>query len=353
MDLLAWYLLGFIAAHFGFRSLFSAAGIGSLAGRVRGGRLHAWRGPVLLLVIAGSLVLQLAQAPVWIGEATVFPAMAIVWVVSELIAARWLREQSAPSAVRVVHGVRLVVYLAAIGGLGAANHLVARHESPLPIMIGVAGTVVLGAIVCGVAIWRGREAPVRRAVASVIGHMERSATDARTRADRVEKLVGAGKLDDALQQAAPLFEQACEDEAGWGVAGAACSAAQALIVGHAERGELARAGTALDILEQISGRNIGPLAGLTTMPGMGRVIDALLTAGSRAEASRALRVMAVLRRHAPGMDFLFVDPVADVLTAQLDAGELESAVAIYRELVVGASPPVVLDKALVARLENR
>jgi hypothetical protein len=350
-DLFAWYLLGFIAVHFAFRVLLSSAGVESLAGRLRRARLHPWRGAALLTIIGASLVLQLARVPVWIGEATVFPALAGVWLVSEVIAARWLRDEDAPSAVRVVHGVRLVVHLIAIGGLGAANHLVSKNESPLAIMLGVAGAVVLGGIVCGVAIWRGMQAPVQRAVASVIGNMERSSTDARARADRVEKLVGAGKLDEALQHATPLFDQACEDDAGWGVAGAACSAAQALIIGHAERGELARSGTALDVLEQISGRNIGPLAGLTTMPGMGRVIDALLAAESRDEAARALRVMAALRRHAPGMDFLFTDPVADVLTAQLDAGELEAALTLYRELVVGASPPIALEPELIARLE--
>lgn len=349
-DLLAWYVLGFIALHFLFRVLLSSAGIESLAGRLRGARLHSWRGRALLLVIAGSIVLQLARLPVWIGGVTVFPAMAGIWLVSELIAARWLRNSDAPTAVRVVHGVRLAAYLVAIVGLGVVNHLILTGRSPWWVVTGVGAAAVMAVAVSLFAIYRGASDAASEAVRGVLDRMEHSASDARRLADRVEKLVEAGRLDEALQHATPLFVHACEDDAGWGVAGAACGAAQALIIGHTERGELARAGAALDVLEQISVRDIGPLAGLTSMSAMGRVVDALLDAGSRDEATRALRVMAALRRHAPGMEFLFAGPLVEVLTALLDAGELAAAQAVHRELAVGAAPPVTLEPELVARL---
>ena len=353
-----WFMLGFIAVHFLFRWLLVRTGVNEepLASRLRRARLHPWRGPALLLVIAVGLVLQLAQAPVWVAVATIFPAFAVIWLVSEVRVVRWLRDDDAPRPLRIVHAVRLFVYLTAILGLVALNHL-ATSSSGTPRWFWVAGggavIAVAGAVVA--VAWRearGLDALVRGVVDEAVDDMKHASKEASILAHRVEKLAETGELDKAHALAAPLIADAGGERPGWGVAGEACRAAQALVVAHARDGDRDGAAAALDTLERLATRpGLDPLGGLTAIFGMGKVVDALLAAGSRPDAVRALDVMAALHRSAPGTDFLHGEPVARVIAALLEAGDVDTARDVFRRHVATAVPPIPLDATLVARLE--
>ncbi len=358
MEIAAWYLLGFIAVHFLFRWLLIRAGItdGPLGRRLRAARLHPWRGSALLLVIAAGLVLQLAHAPVWVGVAVIYPAFAVIWLVSESMVVRALRDEGAPRALRVIHAVRLVVYLLAIVGLGAIIHVsTSTAGSWRWIGVGVAGVFVTVAIAVLVVAWRESSAmqvSVRDIVDRVAKDMQRASDASAGRADRVEVLARAGRLDAALLQAAPLFSEVSDDEPPWGVMAAACRAAQALVIAHAKAGDPDGAAAMLDTLAAVADRaDLGVVAGITAMTGMGAVVDALLAAEQRSEAVRALDVLAAVHRSSPGIDSPRNGPIARVLAALLAAGDLDTARDVFCRHVAAAVPPISLDAALVARLE--
>lgn len=351
-DLLAVYLLGFIAVHFVFRMLLSAAGITDqpLAGRLRSARLHPWRGPALLAVIGGSLILQLVRAPIWIGEVTVFPAFGVIWLVSELTAARWLREQEAATSVRVVHAARLVAYLVAIVGLGIANHLVVYGESATWIMAGVGAAMAAAIIVSWVTIRRREHDSVSAAVRGALGRIEQEGNDSSELADRVEQLAEAGKVDEAAQMGAPLFDEAIGPEPGWGVKNAACRAAMALAIAHARGGNRAGVGTALGVLERLAQERMDPIAGITAQTGLADVVDAMLAAGYVTEAARAVDVRAAMSRRT-GLP-AGADDVVCVIAALVNAGVRQGARTLHQRHVVGREPPIAIDPALVARMQE-